>query len=78
MLDFPAPAVANLKRELAASGVAAGALVSAPTAERGFHLVRTALADVVLDPGPYSGHTTTGDALWMGAPLVSLGEPNSR
>ena len=47
-------------------------LVSAPTAERSFHLARVALADLLLDTAPYSGHTTTGDALWMGTPVLSL------
>ena len=36
------------------------------------HLARYRLADVFLDTYPYNGHTTSGDALRTGAPIVSL------
>jgi len=40
------------------------------------YLERYWRADVMLDPFPYNGHTTSLDALWMGVPVVSLaGEP---
>jgi predicted O-linked N-acetylglucosamine transferase (SPINDLY family) len=36
------------------------------------HLARYRLADLFLDTYPYNGHTTAGDALRAGLPVVSL------
>jgi hypothetical protein len=36
------------------------------------HLARYRLADVFIDTFPYNGHTTAGDALSAGLPVVSL------
>jgi len=36
------------------------------------HLARYRLADIFLDTYPYNGHTTAGDALRAGLPVVSL------
>jgi predicted O-linked N-acetylglucosamine transferase (SPINDLY family) len=36
------------------------------------HLARYRLADVFIDTFPYNGHTTAGDALRSGLPVVSL------
>jgi predicted O-linked N-acetylglucosamine transferase (SPINDLY family) len=39
---------------------------------RGSYLELYHHIDVALDPFPYTGHTTSLDALWMGVPVVSL------
>ncbi len=40
------------------------------------HLARLSLADLFLDSYPVNAHTTAGDALRMGVPLLTLsGEP---
>lgn len=36
------------------------------------YLSRYGLIDIVLDPFPFNGHTTSCDALWMGPPIVTL------
>ena len=72
LLEFPPMGARHLAQHAAAAGVHVGRLLRARTAERTFHLARVALADLVLDTTPYSGHTTTGDALWMGTPVLSL------
>jgi protein O-GlcNAc transferase len=64
-------AVANLRREASARGVAADRLVFAQRTPVADHLARHALADLFLDTLPYNAHTTASDALWAGLPLVT-------
>jgi protein O-GlcNAc transferase len=53
LLEFPRGAVTNLLAHAAANGISLRRLLSAPTAERSFHLARVALADLVLDTEPF-------------------------
>lgn len=65
-------AVANLRREAAAAGIAPERLVFADMVPKAEHLKRAQLADLALDTRIYNGHTTTSDMLWAGLPVVTL------
>lgn len=64
---------ANIERAFAAEGVSADRLVWHTV--RGAHLPYYNEVDITLDPFPLTGGTTTTEALWMGAPVVSLKGP---
>ncbi len=62
---------ANLRREASAWGVTSDRLIFAPKQPLADHLARYRLADLFVDTFPYTGHTTTSDALWVGLPVVT-------
>jgi predicted O-linked N-acetylglucosamine transferase (SPINDLY family) len=62
---------ANLRRELAARGVAPERLVTAARLPLARHLARLPAADLFLDSYPCGAHTTASDALWAALPLVT-------
>jgi predicted O-linked N-acetylglucosamine transferase (SPINDLY family) len=64
-------AMARLRAEAQAQGVAGERLIFAPMMPLERHLSRVALADLFLDTLPYNAHTTASDALWAGVPLVT-------
>ncbi|PWC40470.1 glycosyltransferase family 41 protein [Azospirillum sp. TSO35-2] len=64
-------AAANLKRAAASHGVDPARLVFAPGRPLAEHIARYRVADLGLDTLPYTGHTTTSDALWAGCPVVT-------
>ncbi len=55
-----------------ARGIGAERLAFAPLVPLQEHLSRLACADVFLDAWPCNAHTTAGEALWCGVPLVTL------
>lgn len=61
----------NLREQAQALGVSAQRLIFAGTQPYAQHLARYALADLVLDTLPFNGGTTTSDALWGGAPVLT-------
>jgi predicted O-linked N-acetylglucosamine transferase (SPINDLY family) len=52
-------------------GIAAERLLFAPTLPLADHLSRLAHADIYLDAWPCNAHTTAGEALWVGVPVVT-------
>jgi predicted O-linked N-acetylglucosamine transferase (SPINDLY family) len=65
-------ALANLRREAAARGVAPGRIIPATfVSEEADHLARLRAADLFLDTLPYNAHATACDALWAGLPVVT-------
>lgn len=71
-LDGPADHAA-LRGAFARHGVAPERIAFLPpTPDYAAHLDLYGEVDIVLDPIPFSGGTTTADALWMGAPVLTL------
>jgi protein O-GlcNAc transferase len=66
-----APAAA-LKNRLSARGLDPDRLIFAPNVAMLEHRTRSAAADLALDSFPYGSHSTAGDVLWAGVPLVGL------
>lgn len=63
--------MANLRLEAAKRGVLAERLIFAGRLPYADHLARYAHVDLVLDTLPFNGGTSTSDALWGGAPVIT-------
>lgn len=72
MLDPGQEAQERLRAATRAAGVDVQRLIFAPKMRQEKHLARLQQCDLILDPWPYGGHTTTGDALFAGVPVVAL------
>jgi len=66
----------DLLRDLAVPGVSRGRITCVPYASLQEYFRSFEAVDIALDSMPYSGGTTTCDALWMGVPVVTV--PGSR
>ena len=62
----------TLRAAARARGIDPQRLLFAPLVPLQQHLDRLACADVYLDAWPCNAHTTAGEALWVGVPVVTL------
>jgi len=75
LLQWNANVQATLTAAAAARGIGPERLVFAPLVPLQDHLSRLAHADVYLDAWPCNAHTTAGEALWVGVPVVTIEGP---
>lgn len=69
----PGPVACNfIAKETRKCGVEPRRIVIAPRLKHEAHLARMQCCDLMLDPWPYGGHTSTSDALFAGVPVISL------
>lgn len=67
-----APARAHLQDRLGRAGISPDRVTLVGQAPREDYLLAHADIDMILDTFPYSGATTTCEALWMGVPTLTL------
>jgi predicted O-linked N-acetylglucosamine transferase (SPINDLY family) len=75
LLQWNTNVQAALTKAATERGIAAERLVFAPLLPLEGHLSRLAHADVYLDAWPCNAHTTAGEALWVGVPVVTIEGP---
>jgi len=69
----PGPAArANLLQAMEQAGIDPKRLVFAPKLTQERHIARMQCCDLILDPWPYGGHTSTADAIFAGIPVVAM------
>lgn len=71
------PATDGLLADLEGAGASAARITVLPHAALLEYFRSLGRVDIALDSSPYSGGTTTCDALWMGVPVVTLEGPRS-
>ena len=73
LADTNSTAKANLKKEAEVRGISPSRIIFSNTmVELADHFARLRLADLFLDTFTFNAHTTAGDALWSGLPLLTF------
>lgn len=65
--------IAKATRE---AGIDTARIMATPPTAQELHLTRLQCCDLMLDPWPYGGHTSTADALFAGVPVIALAGTN--
>jgi protein O-GlcNAc transferase len=80
VLGVPEGARDELWRDLTVAGVGRERITIVPYVSLSEYFRRLGEVDIALDTTPYSGGTTTCDALWMGVPVITVpgARPSSR
>lgn len=65
-------ALKNIALRAMAHGIDPNRIIVGPGVTQDEHLLRMQACDLMLDPWPYGGHTTTSDALFAGVPVITL------
>jgi predicted O-linked N-acetylglucosamine transferase (SPINDLY family) len=72
LLELPKAAQPHLTRAAAAHGVDKSRLLFMPSIDKLYHTKRLARCDLLLDTTSYTAHTSCGDALWAGTPVLTI------
>ncbi|MRD47232.1 hypothetical protein GHT07_08070 [Caenimonas koreensis DSM 17982] len=76
LLDPGPVARRNIAKACAMRGVDPKRVLAAPAVKQEAHLARLGACDIMVDPWPYGGHTSTSDALFAGVPVVAVAGTN--
>lgn len=72
VLDPGLTARKNLVQAIKDAGLDPRRLLFAPKLAQESHIARMQCCDLILDPWPYGGHTSTADAIFAGIPVVAM------
>jgi predicted O-linked N-acetylglucosamine transferase (SPINDLY family) len=76
ILDPGPVARKNIAAACKKHGINPKRVIAAPPVKQEPHLARLQACDIMVDPWPYGGHTSTSDALFAGVPVVAVAGTN--